>query len=221
MRAKTSERQPWWLVAIAAVACTVGDPAKDPFGEDASGSVSGSTGSEAPASDDGEQEASGPADDGGTDDAGADDGSTTTDASADAETTAVEGSTDDDGSGDGTSGSTDGGTTEGGVVEDGVIDVTIVAHDDCTITTMPAAIAVPEGTEFTVNWISAAANEVNVDVAKIDQFNQVPIIIGMEPGTSYHDEIREWCGELFTGTFDFRITSCFDPHYIPVDCSAD
>ena len=24
--------------------------------------------------------------------------------------------------------------------------------------------------------------------------------------------------DLFTGTFDFRVTSCFDHHYIPVDC---
>lgn len=111
-------------------------------------------------------------------------------------------------------------SSDGGLVQDGVIDVTIYAHDDCTITTDPASIDVPEGTEFTVNWISAASSVVEVDVAKIDDFNQVPIILGMEPGTSYHDEVRVWCGALFTGTFDFRVTSCFDPQYLPVDCSA-
>jgi hypothetical protein len=49
-------------------------------------------------------------------------------------------------------------------------------------------------------------------------FNQVPIVIGLEIGNSYHDEVRQWCGDLFTGTFDFRLTSCYDPTYIPVDC---
>ncbi|HWB80865.1 MAG TPA: hypothetical protein VG755_38145 [Nannocystaceae bacterium] len=126
--------------------------------------------------------------------------------------------------GDGASSSEGGGesssTDTGDDLADGVLDVTIIAHDDCTITTMPASIAVPEGTEFTVNWISAASSETNVDVAKIDAFNAVPIILGMEPGTSYHDEVRAWCGTLFTGTFDFEITSCFEPQMIPVDCSA-
>lgn len=105
-------------------------------------------------------------------------------------------------------------------LDDGILDITIVSHDDCTFTTMPASISVPEGTEFTVNWISAATSDIEFDVAKIDQFNAVPIILGMEPATEYHDEVRVWCGALFTGTFDFRVTSCFDPHYIPVDCSA-
>jgi hypothetical protein len=104
-------------------------------------------------------------------------------------------------------------------LDDGILDITVVAHDDCTFTTMPASISVPEGTEFTVNWISAATSDIEFDIAKIDQFNQVPIVIGMEPATSYHDEVRVWCGQLFTGTFDFRVMSCFDPHYIPVDCS--
>jgi hypothetical protein len=117
-------------------------------------------------------------------------------------------------------GSSEGGSSTGGIVDGGVVDVTIIAHDDCTFTTMPASISVPEGTEFTVNWISAASSDIEFDVAKIDRFNAVPIILGLEPGTSYHDEVRVWCGELFTGTFDFELRSCFDPFYIPVDCSA-
>ncbi len=117
-------------------------------------------------------------------------------------------------------GSSEGGSSTGGIVDGGVVDVTIIAHDDCTFTTMPPSISVPEGTEFTVNWISAASSDIEFDVAKIDRFNAVPIILGLEPGTSYHDEVRVWCGELFTGTFDFELRSCFDPFYIPVDCSA-
>lgn len=137
-----------------------------------------------------------------------------------AETTAADSS----GSADASTGtadgsSTDGGSSTGGIVDGGVVDVTIIAHDDCTFTTMPASISVPEGTEFTVNWISAPSSAIEFDIAKIDRFNAVPIILGLEPGTSYHDEVRVWCGELFTGTFDFELRSCFDPFYIPVDCS--
>ncbi len=135
------------------------------------------------------------------------------------------------GTGDSDSGSTSGeattgtdtdgsstGTSDSSGIEDGVLDIGIVAHNDCTFTVEPSTITVPEGTAFTVNWISSPASEVEFDIAKIDPFNQVPIVIGMEPGTAYHDDIREWCGNLFTGTFDFRLTSCFEPTYIPVDC---
>ena len=109
-------------------------------------------------------------------------------------------------------------SSSGGELADGILDIVVTAHDDCTFTTDPASITVPEGTAFTVNWVSSAASEIEFDIAKIDDFNQVPIVIGMEPGTEHHDEVREWCGDLFTGTFDFRVTSCFDHHYIPVDC---
>lgn len=113
--------------------------------------------------------------------------------------------------------SSSGGEDSSGVV-DGVLEIGIIAHNDCTFTVEPSSITVPEGTEFTVNWVSHPASEVEFDIAKIDPFNHVPIVIGMEPGTSYHDDIRQWCGTLFTDTFDFRLTSCFDPLYIPVDC---
>lgn len=155
-----------------------------------------------------------PSDDDDTnDDDTNDDGATTTASSGPV--------SDDTGVDDGTTaGGESSSTGEPGDLDDGILDITIIAHNDCTFTTVPPAIAVPEGTAFTVNWISAANSEIELDIAKIDAFNAVPIIIGMEPGTSYHDEVREWCGDLFNGTFDFRITSCFDPVYIPVDCSA-
>ncbi len=47
----------------------------------------------------------------------------------------------------------------------------------------------------------------------------VPIVIGLEQGTRYHDTIREWCG-AFTGTYVFRAyyAPTF-PYYLDVDCS--
>jgi hypothetical protein len=121
--------------------------------------------------------------------------------------------------GDGTEGTTsgEGGDTTGAAFPD-VLDITFIAHNDCAFTVNPPSISVPAGTEFTVNWVSSPASEVNTDIAKIDPFNHVPIVIGHLPGTSYHDDIREWCGFEHTGTFEFRLTSCFDPTYIPVDC---
>ena len=95
------------------------------------------------------------------------------------------------------------------------LDLNIKCRNDCVLIANPASIAVPAGTEFTVNWINTGDTE--CDVAKIDQFNQVPIIIGLEPGTSYHDSIRKWCG-MFTGTFQFRVTICTIHSYIPVNC---
>ena len=95
------------------------------------------------------------------------------------------------------------------------LDLQINCRNDCVLIANPASIAVPAGTEFTVNWINIGDTE--CDVAKIDQFNQVPIIIGLEPGTSYHDSIRKWCGP-FTGTFNFRVSICTIHSYIPVNC---
>jgi hypothetical protein len=95
------------------------------------------------------------------------------------------------------------------------LDLQINCRNDCVLIANPASIAVPAGTEFTVNWINVGDTE--CDVAKIDPFNHVPIIIGLEPGTSYHDSVREWCGS-FTGTFQFRVSICTIHSYIPVDC---
>lgn len=97
-----------------------------------------------------------------------------------------------------------------------VLDVHIDCHNDCTLHATPSMIAVTAGTSFQVNWINVGDTE--CDVAKIDQFNQVPIVLGLEPGTSYHDAVRDWCGTQFTGTFDFRVSICTLPSYIPVNC---
>ena len=97
------------------------------------------------------------------------------------------------------------------------LDLKINCRNDCVLIANPPSIAVPAGTKFTVNWINVG--DTDCDVAKIDQFNQVPIIIGLEPGTSYHDSVREWCG-MFTGTFNFRVSICTIHSYIPVNCGA-
>jgi hypothetical protein len=96
-----------------------------------------------------------------------------------------------------------------------VLDLRINCRNDCVLVADPPAIDVAAGTSFEVNWINTGDTE--CDVAKVDQFNQVPIIIGLEPGTSYHDSVREWCGQ-FTGTFQFRVSICTIHSYIPVDC---
>lgn len=97
------------------------------------------------------------------------------------------------------------------------LDLHINCHNDCTLIANPSSIAVPAGTQFTVNWINTG--DTPCDVAKIDQFNQVPIVIDLEPGQSYYDSVREWCG-MFTGTFEFRVSICTIPSYIPVNCGA-
>jgi hypothetical protein len=99
-----------------------------------------------------------------------------------------------------------------------VLDVRIDCHNTCVLTANPAAINVSAGTGFQVNWINVG--DTDCDVAKIDQFNQVPIVLGLEPGTSYFDSVRTWCGPQFTGTFEFRISICTLPSYIPVNCGA-
>lgn len=208
---------PRTVLAFASIfGCTVGDGG----GGTLSGGASASTAATStPQTDDGSDATTEAITSSSSSDAGGDGGPSSS--GDDGESSAADASSDGDESdvsseAGGESSSTD----TGDDLADGVLDVTIIAHDDCTITTMPASISVPEGTEFTVNWISAASSETNVDVAKIDAFNAVPIILGMEPGSSYHDEVRVWCGMLFTGTFDFEITSCFEPQLIPVDCSA-
>jgi hypothetical protein len=200
------------LALAMLTACTVGDGGGGTLSGGASAGATAATTNVGTSDDDGSSDHT-PSDDGSSD-GGGDDGSTTTTAMPESTSGGeAEGSSSADGS------SSEAGTsTTGDDLADGILDITIIAHNDCTFTIDPASITVPTGTEFTVNWVSAATSEVNIDVAKIDAFNAVPIILGMEPGTSYHDEVRVWCGDLFTGTFDFEITSCFDPQYIPVDC---
>lgn len=99
-----------------------------------------------------------------------------------------------------------------------VLTVRITASNTCKISTDPPSYAVPAGSTFTVNWINSGASSYEVDVVKRDAHNLVPIVLGLEPGNSYHDTIRNWCG-LFTGTFWFRISTACDTYEIPVDCN--
>jgi hypothetical protein len=99
-----------------------------------------------------------------------------------------------------------------------VLDVKLDCHNTCVLSATPAAINVHAGTSFQVNWINVG--DTPCDVTKVDQFNHVPIIIGLDPGTSYHDPVHDWCGTQFTGTFDFEILICTEPNEIPVNCGA-
>lgn len=99
----------------------------------------------------------------------------------------------------------------------GLQDLRIDCHNTCVLTSVPARIDVPAGTSFEVNWKNVGDTE--CDVTKHDPFNNVPIIIGLEPGTSYHDTVHQWCGP-FTGTFQFRIYICTIPSDIQVNCGA-
>src|SRR5690348_9769074 len=53
-----------------------------------------------------------------------------------------------------------------------VLDMHIQCRNDCTLVATPASISVMAGTGFQVNWINTG--DTVCDVAKIDQFNQVP-----------------------------------------------
>lgn len=99
-----------------------------------------------------------------------------------------------------------------------VLTVRITASNTCKISTDPPSYAVTAGSTFTVNWVNSGTSSYEVDVAKRDAFNLVPIVLGLEPGNSYHDTIRQWCG-AFTGTFWFRISTACDTYEIPVSCN--
>ena len=99
----------------------------------------------------------------------------------------------------------------------GMQTLKIDCHNTCVLTSVPARIDVPAGTSFDVNWQNVGDTE--CDVTKHDPFNNVPIIIGLQPGTSYHDTVHQWCGQ-FTGTFQFRIFIRTLPSDIQVNCGA-
>lgn len=99
----------------------------------------------------------------------------------------------------------------------GLQDIRIDCHNTCVLASVPARIDVPAGTSFEVNWRNVG--DTDCDVTKHDPFNNVPIIIGLQPGTSYHDTVHQWCGP-FTGTFQFRIYVCTIPSDIQVNCGA-
>jgi hypothetical protein len=101
----------------------------------------------------------------------------------------------------------------------GTIDITIFASNTCKISTNPSSIAMTAGSTFKVNWKNSPSSWYEVDIAKIDAFNQVPLVLGLEIGNSVLDSVHDWCG-VFTGTFWFRISTACDSYDIPVNCSA-
>ncbi len=112
----------------------------------------------------------------------------------------------------------DGGMPDAGPPDGGerVFGVRVLADGACSeLSFDPASISVPAGTSFTVSWTNATGcTEIDIDMG-----GTVPIVLGLEPGTSHHDTIREWCG-TYTGTYVFRAYySPSFPAYLDVDCS--
>ncbi len=144
--------------------------------------------------------------DGGSDDAGVD--------PADAGGDAFAGDLGADG-GPADGGPPDLGEPDGGPPGPATYDVRVLADGFCDeLSFDPASISVPAGTELTVRWINATGcTDIDIDMG-----GTVPIVIGLESGSSYHDTIREWCG-TYTGTYTFR--AYYAPSYpftLPVDC---
>jgi hypothetical protein len=83
----------------------------------------------------------------------------------------------------------------------------------------PSSIAVAPGVGFYATFVNLVASDIETNIDKIDQFNSVPLVIGLPPGDTYADTIREWCG-IFTGTFSFRFDPCGGSvfTYLDVDC---
>lgn len=114
----------------------------------------------------------------------------------------------------GTDARVDGGPPDAG---ERVFGVRVLADSACSeLSFDPASIRVAAGTSFTVEWINATGcTDIDIDMG-----GTVPIVIGLEPGTSHHDTVREWCGS-YTGTYFFRAYySPSFPAYLDVDCSS-
>lgn len=90
-------------------------------------------------------------------------------------------------------------------------------RNDCTVTTTPPSpIKIPAGQWFHATFINVG--EISTDIAKRDQFNVVPLVLGLGPTMTYADTIRPWCQGV-SGTFSFEITPCQgSPYELEVDC---
>jgi len=132
----------------------------------------------------------------------------------------------DAGVGDGSS-TADGGA-DGAGVKDAAVDAGVDANggtivirvnprNDCTVTTIPPSpIQIPAGQWFYATFINVG--EISTDIDKRDQFNVVPLVLGLDPGMTYADTIRPWC-QGFSGKFWFEITPCQNfPYELEVDC---
>ncbi len=87
------------------------------------------------------------------------------------------------------------------------------------MTATPSSIAVPPGTGFYARFTNLASSDIATNIDKIDRFNQVPLVIDLEPGQVFEDDIRQWCG-IERGTFSFRFNPCGAAlfTFLDVDC---
>lgn len=131
----------------------------------------------------------------------------------------------DAGVGDGapTADGADGAGAEDAAVDAGVdangetLVIRVDPRNDCTVTTTPPSpIKIAAGQWFYATFINVG--EISTDIAKRDQFNVVPLVLGLEPGMTYADTIRPWCQGV-SGKFWFEITPCQNsPYELEVDC---
>ncbi|HEY1098625.1 MAG TPA: hypothetical protein VGF99_06840, partial [Myxococcota bacterium] len=74
-------------------------------------------------------------------------------------------------------------------------------------------------TSFFAHFTNLSSSDIATDIAKIDAFNSVPLVLDLEPGETFEDDIRRWCGQE-RGTFSFRFDPCGAAvlSYLDVDC---
>ena len=137
-----------------------------------------------------------------------------------------------DGASSADSGGGDGAQTADGAADGGVQDaavdtgsdangetlvIRVDPRNDCTVTTTPPSpIKIAAGQWFYATFINVG--EISTDIAKRDQFNVVPLVLGLEPTMTYADTIRPWCQGV-SGKFWFEITPCQNsPYELEVDC---
>jgi hypothetical protein len=152
----------------------------------------------------------------GGEDAQAGGDGTTGDGSTASDTGAGDGSKTADGGADG-AGADDAAVDAGVDANGGTLLIKVNPRNDCTVTTIPPSpIHIPAGQWFHATFLNVG--EISTDIAKRDQFNVVPLVLGLDPGMTYADTIRPWC-QGFSGKFWFEITPCENsPYDLEVDC---
>jgi hypothetical protein len=205
------------IVGVALFACGTDDSSPDGGGvgaQDAGGgnATDGTNGNGNDGSSVGDATSSSP--DAQAGDGAFPDGSRGADAGADVG--AGDGSQGADGGADG-SGTEDAASDAGADANGQTLVIRVNPRNDCTVTTTPPSpIKIPAGQWFYATFINVG--EISTDIAKRDQFNVVPLVLGLEPTMTYADTIRPWCQGV-SGKFWFEITPCENsPYDLEVDC---
>jgi hypothetical protein len=206
------------LVAVGALVACGGDDSGPGGGQGAPDAGGGGNAADVANGTDGSDAGSSGADARGGDGASGD-GSSAADTGVDGAQTAdggADGSGAADGGADG-SGAADAALDAGADANGETLVIRVDPRNDCTVTTIPPSpIHIPAGQWFHATFINVG--EISTDIDKRDQFNVVPLVLGLDPGMTYADTIRPWC-QGFSGKFWFEITPCQNfPYDLEVDC---